>query len=651
MCGITGIYYNDHSRQPHQALLRKMCTVLSHRGPDNAGIWIGGNIGFGHTRLSIIDLSHSGNQPMSNEDESVWITFNGEIYNFPELKDELVKRGHTFKSHTDTEVIVHLWEEMHERCVDRLQGMFAFAIWDANTRSLFLARDRFGKKPLLYAALPDRFIFASEIKSILCDPDFKKEPDIEAIHHYLAYQSVPAPFSAFAGIHKLSPAHYLLIKNGSLQKPVRYWKLSYADQFIIKDERASVRLQEEIIVRLREAVKKRLMSDVPLGAFLSGGIDSSIITALMANLTKQPVKTFSIGFEEDEYNELPYARMVAQRYQTEHHEFIVKPDAKSIFSELVWFYNEPFADSSAIPTYYVSKLAREYVSVILTGDGGDENFAGYPRYTNSGEFTLNICFLSSLKRWLSRKVSWPAFIEPAGGFRENFTRLKALTQQRLLYYYRITHFHELYKMNLYSSSMKQRTKNMFSIDIMLDKYLHSGTDNFIDATLLTDFELYLPDTLMTKVDIASMAHSLETRSPLLDHEFVEFVARIPSDLKLKDGKVGKYIFKQAVKPYLPDEIISRSKMGFGVPIDYWFRNDLREMAYDTLLSTRAISRGYFNKSYIEQMLKRHQAGEQWHYHIWNLLMLELWHLMFIDGTLAPPAIQGTPIRANEYVGG
>ncbi len=636
MCGICGILHYDPSRPVASELMQRMNQALHHRGPDDSGVWIKGNVGLGHSRLSIIDLSPLGHQPMANEDGTVWIIFNGEIYNFPELRDELLKKGHTFRSRTDTEVIIHLWETEGERCVERLQGMFAFAIWDDNRQTLFLARDRMGKKPLFYASLADRFLFGSEIKAILQDPEFRPEPDIEAIHHYLAYQSVPSPYSAFKGIRKLPPAHSLLVKNGQ-ERPRRYWKLSYRNQLRGKGETSLAALQEEIIARLREAIRIRLMSDVPLGAFLSGGIDSSIVVALMAGLMDQPVKTFSIGFAEDEYNELPYARLVAERYGTEHHEFMVTPDAKAIFPELIWYYNEPFADSSAIPTYYVSKMARQYVTVVLTGDGGDESFAGYPRYQNQAEFTLKQDFPSFLSRYLRPGIELRNFIG-RGGWWSDLMRLKDLTQERLLYYYRITHFHEGYQAQLYTPEFFERLNGGYTVDLMLEKYRESDASDFLDSTMNVDLGLYLPDTLMTKTDIAGMTHSLEARMPFLDHHFLEFAATIPSTLKLKDGVISKYILKKAVEPYLPEDVIHRKKMGFGVPIDYWFRNELKEMVYDTLLGHRALERGYFRREYVENMLARHQAGETWQYLIWNLLMLELWHQMFIDKTLFPPGI-------------
>ncbi|NJN93632.1 MAG: asparagine synthase (glutamine-hydrolyzing) [Anaerolineales bacterium] len=544
MCGICGILYHDRSRSVSENLLQQMNEVLRHRGPDEEGRWQAKNVGLGQRRLSIIDLSPLGRQPMSNEDGTVWITFNGEIYNYLELRAELIQKGHQFRSRTDTETIIHLWEEEGEHCVERLRGMFALALWDERQQVLFLARDRLGKKPLFYAALPDRILFGSEIKAILQDPDFKAEVDMEAIHHYLAFQSVPAPFCAFKGIHKLPPAHSLLIKNGQ-GTPRRYWKLSYQRKLSLNGSASIAALQEEIIERLREAVRIRLMSDVPLGAFLSGGIDSSIVVALMAGLMDQPVKTFSIGFSEDEYNELPYARMVAERYGTDHHEFVVTPDAKAIFPELVWHYNEPFADSSAIPTYYVSKLARQYVTVILTGDGGDENFAGYPRYQNQGEHALQANYPSWLSRLIRPSVGLRDFARNGGGswWRE-LRRRKDLTQERLLYYYRIAHFHESYQNQLYTPEFHARLGDTFTVDWLLDKYRQSDATNFLDSTLDVDLNLYLPDTLMTKTDIAGMTHSLEARMPLLDHPFLEFVAAIPPELKLKDGVISKYIFKK-----------------------------------------------------------------------------------------------------------
>ncbi len=637
MCGICGIVNHDPLQPVTEEQIQRMSDTIRHRGPDDSGVYINNNVGLGFRRLAIIDLSPAGHQPMTNEDGSVWIIFNGEIYNYQEIRDELLAKGHQFRSRTDTETVLHLWEEEGERCVERLRGMFALAIWDSKQQCLFLARDREGKKPLFYAQLEDRLLFGSEIKTILQDPTFTISPDLEAIHLYLAYQSVPAPYSAFKGIKKLPPAHTLLYKNGQVTLR-RYWKLSYKEKRLITTPQAERALQEEIIDQLREAVRIRLMSDVPLGAFLSGGIDSSIIVALMAGLMDHPVKTFSIGFTYEEYNELPYARQVAERYGTDHHEFIVTPDAEAIIPDLVWHYNEPFADSSAIPTYYVSKLAREHVTVILTGDGGDENFAGYPRYQNHGEYTLRKNYLPALYHLLHPSGLMKTLAQHGGGWVKNLNRLKDLDQQKLMYYLRITHFHEGYQSQLYTPEFWESLNGLTSVDSMLNIYRESDASNFLDATLDLDLRLYLPNTLMTKTDIASMAHSLEARLPMLDHQFLEFAASIPPGLKLKDGTQSKYILKKAVEPYLPHEVIYRPKMGFGVPIEHWFRHELRDMVRDILLSRQAVERGYFQRKYIENMLDGHQRrGESWHYMIWNLLMLELWHLMFIDQTLPAPA--------------
>lgn len=644
MCGINGIYYFDNKRIVPPELIERMNYVLRHRGPDDSDVWINGNIGLGQARLSIIDLSIQGRQPMSNEDGSIWMTFNGEIYNYRELKKNLEAKGHRFRSQTDSEVILHLWEEKGVGLLDELRGMFAIALWDDCQKTLFLARDRMGQKPLFYTDLPGRIVFGSEIKAILQDPEFIPEPDPEALLYYLTFQSVPAPYCAFKGIKKLPPAHYLLAR-GSHISVQRYWQLSYQDKIQVNTPAAQKELEIEIIDRLREAVQLRLMSDVPLGAFLSGGIDSSIIVALMASLIDQPVKTFSIGFKENSFNETQYARKVAERYNTDHHEFIVTPDAQAIFPDLVWHYNEPYADSSAIPTYYVSKLARQHVTVVLTGDAGDENFAGYPRYQFRGEFAPDYgpVYPSALQRILKPGADERIkSFGPRGRLKANdIRRLRDLGQDRLLYYYRLTHFHEHTHQALFTPQFFELLGDKFAIDVYLDKFRQSDARNLLDALLYVDLHLYLPDTLMPKTDIAGMAHGLEARMPMLDHKFLEFTARIPPEFKLKDSVTSKYIFKKAVEPFLPQDVIDRRKMGFGVPIDHWFRDDLKELAYDTILSQKALDRGYFQRWYLEFLLDRHQAGESNQYTLWNLLMLEFWHQMFIDKTLSPPASPGS----------
>jgi asparagine synthase (glutamine-hydrolysing) len=628
MCGICG-RINLDGTQVDRGLLQRMTSVLYHRGPDDEGLYQKDCTGLGHRRLSIIDLSPLGHQPMPNEDGTVWIVFNGEIYNFPELREGLIKKGHVFRSRTDTETIVHLYEEHGPSCLSHLRGMFAFAVWDERTGTLFLARDRVGKKPLYYHHTSRSFSFGSEIKALLQDPDIPVRPDLTAIHHYLTYQDVPSPWTAFEGIKKLPPAHYLLLRNG-VAEITRYWKLSY----LPKHAMTMQELRQETIERLREAVRMRLVSDVPLGAFLSGGIDSSAVVALMASMNTAPVKTFSIGFREEKYNELRYARMVAERFGTDHTEFVVEPDAVGVLDKLVWHYNEPFADSSAVPTYYVAKLAREHVTVILNGDGGDEDFAGYGRYAAIELSRKMHRLLPPAAARVLLRVLMPV---PHGREPTNFFwRAKRFLQEyvrppELRNAHWLCHFSTEMKSWLYTGDFQRRTAVQDSFDLLMEKYREATAESFLDKTLYADVMMYLPDDLLVKVDVASMANSLEARSPFLDHEFMEFTAAIPSELKLKGG-AAKFILKEALRGTLPDEILFREKMGFGVPIDCWFRNELKETAYDTLLSDRAIQRGYFRKDAVRKILDEHMAYRwNWQYPIWNLLMLELWHRAFIDG--------------------
>ncbi len=632
MCGICGKLNYDTKRPVEEGLLQRMCSVLSHRGPDDEGVYVDGSIGLGHRRLSIIDLSQAGHQPMANEDQTVWVSFNGEIYNFLDLRSDLEKKGYRFRSRTDTEVLLYLYESEGVNCLQKLRGMFAFALWDARKRLLFLARDRLGKKPLFYRAGQDSLIFGSEIKAILQDPVVMREADPVAIHHYLTYQYVPSPFCAFKGISKLPPAHYLLCQDGKIELK-RYWKLSYLPKHTVNTTGQQEQLEEELLARFEEAVRLRLISDVPLGAFLSGGIDSSAVVAFMSRLINKPVKTFSIGFDEKAYNELAYARIVAERFKTEHTEFRVKPNAVEILPKLVWHYNEPYADASAIPTYYVSNLAREYVTVALNGDAGDENFAGYGRYV-ANEFSRRYKGLTPFL--CNRAFQGILKIMPHGKRPDSFLWiLKRFVEElpkppeiRNLGW--LCHFDQDNKEKLYTEDFKAQMGRIDSSELLLDKYREADADNFLDSTLYTDVMMYLPDDLLVKVDIASMANSLEARSPFLDHIFMEFVAKIPAELKLK-GKMTKVIFKKALRNVLPHQILKRPKMGFAVPIDYWLRNELKPMAHDLLLGQRHLKRGYFEKSFIEKMLNEHCSGQwNWHYQIWNLLMLELWHRTFID---------------------
>jgi len=630
MCGIGGKLYFDPTRPVEREVLERMNAAQAHRGPDDAGIYCQGPIGLAHRRLSIIDLSPAGHQPMANEDGTVWIVFNGEIYNFQELRPDLLRRGHRFRSQTDTEVLLHLYEEYGVHCLQYLRGMFAFAIWDGSRRQLFLARDRLGKKPLCYQRDGEALRFASEVKALLQDPTVEARPDPAGISHYLTYGYVPSPGSAFQGVRKLPPAHYLLWRDGTLEV-VRYWRLR-RDR---KRERPEEEWCREILARLEEAVRLRLISDVPLGAFLSGGIDSSVVVALMSRASGGPVKTFSIGFEEPEYDELRYARLVAEQYATDHHELVVRPDAVAILPKLAWHYDEPFGDSSAVPTYYVAQMTRQYVTVALNGDAGDENFGGYDRYVAS-------LLARSFDHWPAaglwrQGIRWGLALWPSPGGRRSLRSrgrrfLEGLTEQPERRYARwFCHFYGERKEELCRPEFRAAWGQDDALEVLLTAYRQSDGADFLDATLGVDAALYLPDDLLVKVDIASMAHSLEARSPFLDHEFMEFAATIPSDLKVR-GRVKKHILKRALAGLLPEAILHRPKMGFGVPIDHWFRHELRELAYDTLLGPRCLARGYFRPEILQRLLDEHTRGTaNWHYLLWNLLMLELWHRTFVDG--------------------
>jgi asparagine synthase (glutamine-hydrolysing) len=564
---------------------------------------------------------------MSNEDGSIWIVFNGEIYNFHELRDALVRKGHSFRSRSDTEVIVHLYEDLGPEAIRALRGMFALGIWDANHRQLLLARDRLGKKPLFYFAGPSSFAFASELQSLLEDPSVPRVPDLEAIRYYLTYRYVPSPYSAFQGIRKLPPAHYLLLKDGQLRLN-RYWTLHYAEKSHEPEEVLSERLRGS----LEEAVRLRMISDVPIGAFLSGGLDSSAVVALMSRLSGAPVKTFSIGFEEDAFSELPYARSIARRFGTDHHEFVVKPDAVSILPLLVRHFGEPFADSTAVPQYYLSKLAREHVTVVLAGDGGDEAFGGYDRYVATLATRPTDRIPSPLRNGLAGVIRRLSKFPLSTPFLLRTSRfLRALSDDPQRRYARwVSHFDLQQQAALFSSAFLKQVRGIDPERLVLDVYQQTDATHLLDATLDVDVRTYLPDDLLVKVDITSMANSLEVRAPLLDHPLMEMAASLPPSLKIQ-GLEKKYLLKRAMADLLPVEILNRPKQGFIVPIDHWFRHDLQEMAYDTLLDPRSLGRGYFRPEVVRRLLDEHVRGVQnFHRQLWNLLMLELWHRCFID---------------------
>jgi len=650
MCGVCGeINFNNQGVKAET--IQRMCEVLAHRGPDDEGMVLmrdgrfletkgslqshlnenGFEVGLGHRRLAIIDLSDAAHQPMCNENGSVWIVYNGEIYNFRELKKELKYKGHLFKSNSDTEVILHGYEEWGVECLNRFRGMFAFAIWDNNRKLLFMARDRLGKKPLLYFNQNGQFAFASEIKALLQIPGVEGKVNNSALHHYLTYQYVPSPYSIFEEIRKLPPAHYLLYNGSENLKIERYWKLHFSSKSNpCKDQ---FELCDRIRAKLEESVKLRLISDVPLGAFLSGGVDSSIIVGIMAKLSGQPVKTFSIGFEEKEFDELSCARMVSNYFATEHHEFIVKPNAIEILPKLVWHYNEPFADSSAIPTYYVANLTKDFVKVVLTGDAGDENFAGYPRYLRSKW----VASFTRMPEKLRRDVL-PYFLRVFSGLHWREKTLNRLadfmeslsTDQTKNYAEQIKIFSAKEKEIIYTDDFRKQVEENDPLDFLLSKFQESGTEDLLEQLAYVDINSYLPEDLLVKMDIATMANSLEARVPFLDHKFMELVCKIPFQLKLK-GTESKYILKKAFKDLLPEPIFRRKKMGFAVPISRWFRKELKDYIFEILLDHRTLNRGYFKREGVEQLLNDHITLRYDHSaRIWALLFLEIWFRVYMD---------------------
>ncbi len=641
MCGIAGFIESNSSgahlvADEKTTVLNRMCQVIRHRGPDDQGIFVKNNVALGMRRLSIIDLA-GGHQPLSGCDASVTVVFNGEIYNFRELQKELESLGHTFHTHSDTEAIVHAYEEYGVRCVDRLRGMFAFAIWDQRKQQLFIARDRVGKKPLYYSLTGDGIlIFGSELKSLLEHPAIQRETSFDAIDAYLSFGYVPDPLCIFSGIRKLPPAHYLLFQNGHITVE-QYWDFRFGT--------TEVKAEEEYIEQLRtlldEAVRVRLVSDVPLGAFLSGGIDSSAVVGLMSRAMSQPVKTFSIGFEEDTYNELKYARIAAKHFGTDHHEFIVTPDICDIVDDLVWHFDEPFADSSAIPTYMVSKLARDFVTVILSGDGGDELFAGYTRY----QVDRKRSHLSRLPRMVREKMMRPLSASmPHGAWGRNY--LHKVTLDPLdRYNDSISLFTEPNKDALYTPELKGKLQLIpVGLAMFREHAAAVKSDDPIDALLYLDSKSYLPGDILTKVDRMSMAVSLEARVPLLDHKLIDFVDGIPSSLKMK-GLESKYIFKRALRGLVPEDILKRPKQGFGMPMQEWINRQLRTRMRETLTEKRARERGLFNSRTIDVLLDEHERGRRDHSSsLWALLMLELWFRTFVDHAPdAPTASQSATL--------
>ena len=624
MCGIAGfadLQPRARTLEGDQLRIKAMCDVMRHRGPDDDGVFVEPGVGLGMRRLSIIDLS-TGHQPIHNEDRTVWVVFNGEIYNYRELRETLEAAGHRFYTSSDTETIVHGYEEWGEDVFARLRGMFGIALWDARTRTLLLGRDRPGIKPLYYAQAGGRLYFGSEAKCVLANPEVDRALDPAALDHYLAYLYTPRDRAIFRGMRKLPPAHLLKVQDGRVEVR-RYWQLPTATAFPGSEAEAL----EALDATLADAVRSHMISDVPLGAFLSGGIDSSLVVALMARASDRPVKTFSIGFDESAFNELPHARRVAEHLGTEHHEFIVRPEALDILDRVIWHFDEPFADSSAIPTWYVSEVARRHVTVVLSGDGGDELFGGYDRYLPHPRVAAFDRLDPGVGRALAA-ATWRAL--PHGMRGKNFLRHVARDPQGR-YLDSMTFFFADERDALLSPDLRPGD-GWDSEAYFAAPFGRLGGLPLEAQMMAFDFESYLPDDCLTKVDRMSSAHSIESRVPLLDHHVAEFAASLPVGMKIR-GDRRKHLLKQLAFRYVPRDLLDRPKQGFGVPIGHWFRGSLRETFGDVLGSPAARQRGYFNYGFVDRVLQEHLAGRRDHsLRLWQLLVFELWHRQYVDAT-------------------
>lgn len=616
MCGITGfLYFDDRPVDPR--LAERMSEIQKHRGPDESGVYTGRGIALAHRRLSIIDLS-TGRQPLSNEDGSVWISFNGEIYNFEELNRGLSSR-HKFRTRSDTETIVHLSEEYPDRFVPMLRGMFAFALWNERDRTLILARDRVGKKPLYYYLDDEKLVFGSEIKAILQHGALDLAVDEQAVSDYVSLGYIPAPKSIYRRIRKVRPGHFLKVAGRDVRE-ICYWDLHFQEDPSLSEEKWI----EQFLAEFEEAVRVRLMSEVPLGAFLSGGLDSSGVVAMMSRVMNQPVRTATIGFEEAKFDESDYAREVAGYWRTDHYEQKVTAEEVSTVEKLAWHYDEPFSDSSALPTYYVSRVARNRVTVALSGDGGDENFAGYRRYFFDALENRVRGYVPPLAR---RLLFAPlAKIYPKMDWAPRPLRARSTFQSLARdpvegYFETVSIFRSDDKRRILSRDLKTALGGYTTLDLFRGYCAAAGTADYLSRIQYLDIKTYLTDDILTKVDRASMAVSLEVRCPLLDHKVMELLARMPSSFKLRAGG-GKYLFKKSMEPYLPHNTIYRTKMGFGVPLADWFRNGIREYARAFIVEKQD---PYLSTQFVRKIWDQHQSGiRDWSAHLWNILMFRLW---------------------------
>ncbi len=628
MCGINGVVYTDPRHPVDRALVQRLTSTLRHRGPDADGFFWGDGAALGHRRLSIIDLS-TGDQPIFNEDRSKVVVFNGEIYNFRSLRTELEQRGHHFRTASDTEVIVHGWEEWGDACIAHLRGMFALALWDIRERRLLLARDRVGKKPLYYFEDGEQLTFGSELKSLLGDPSVKRVVSHEALDDYLTFGSVPAPRTIYEGIHQVAPAHYLVWERGRV-RTVEYWDPAPI-RVVPRSEQSAL---EEFDAIFQDAVRVRMISDVPLGAFLSGGVDSSVVVAAMAKQSARPVVTTTIGFSEGTFDETPYARSVAEALGTDHHTVVVNPRAVGVLPRLVWHLDEPFADSSAVPTYYVSRAARERVTVALSGDGGDEVFGGYEwRYgLNVLEDRVRRLLPGPLRRSVVGPLSrvWPKADRLPRRLRWKFFMRNVSLEPEEAYFHDMSVFTPADKRELLTEKLRRTLEEYSPFAAFRANFERTRGLDHLSRILYADLKTYLPNDILVKTDRMAMANSLEVRSPLLDHEVIEFAASLPVRLKYHHG-VAKYLLKRYAEQLVPAAVVRRPKMGFSFPLADWLRSDLRMTGEELLLSERALGRGYFRAEHVRGMWRRHQSGERNHaQHLWALMVLEVWHRLFVD---------------------
>ncbi len=623
MCGIVGMYHRDRNVSVDRSLLSRMNETQHHRGPDDGGLFVAPGVGLGHRRLSILDLS-GGHQPLFNEDETVVVVYNGEIYNFGELFADLKARGHRFRTHCDTEAIVHAWEEWGEDCVTRFRGMFAFAIWDSNSETLFLARDRLGIKPLYYAPLADgTVVFGSELKSLLPYPGLSRDLDLAAVEDYFAYGYVPDPRTVFTAVRKLEPGHTIAYRRGGTDdpRPREYWDVRF-DAEVPTDP---AEIEHQLIERLRDAVSARMIAEVPLGAFLSGGVDSSAVVAMMAEASRDPVDTCSMSFAHKGYDESRYAAMVAERYRTNHRVRQVDPDSFDLIDQLATFYDEPFADSSAMPTFRVCQLAREKVTVALSGDGGDEIFAGYRRYRWHH-------YEESVRGRVPSAVRGPLFgflgaAYPKLDWAPKPLRAKSTFQALARssvegFFHSVSVMPDDLRRRLYGDRMRRGLQGYQAIEVLRRHMAAAPTDHHLSRAQYADMKTYLPGDILTKVDRTSMAVALEVRVPVLDHHFLEWSCGLPPDLRLR-GREGKYIFKKALEPHLPGDVLYRPKMGFSVPLAEWFRGPLRERVRRMVTGETLADSGLFDRAFLVSMVDQHQAGlRDYSAPLWSLVMFE-----------------------------